>query len=87
VLPIDRETSGTPGTSNFNSGGSNFGYQMPRNNGNQPGRGGYPQHGKNQGGLQPNQYNNQGGKNNPNSGQGFQQKQKLQNKGFRGGGN
>jgi hypothetical protein len=58
-----------------------------RNNGNQTGRGGYLNQQKPQGGQQGGQFNNQSGRGNSNRGQGFHQKQKPPNKGFRGGGN
>jgi hypothetical protein len=76
-----------PRNESFNAGGNNYGYQIPKTGGSQAGRGGFQNQNKTQGGSSGNQFHNNGGKNNPNRGQPFHQKQKPQNKGFRGGGN
>jgi hypothetical protein len=95
ILIVTVFTSGSPRSGNvwnprndnFNSGGGDYGYPNQKNGNFNPGRGGFPTPNKNSRGQFPN--NNFGGnQNNANAkGQAFQNKQKPQNKNFRGGGN
>jgi hypothetical protein len=76
-----------PRADNFNSGGSDYGTQNQKNFNARGGRGSFPNNNKSQRGQPSNQFAGYNSGNQGNRAQGFQQKPKTQNKGFRGGGN